>query len=255
MTMTKGKKIFLIAGGAFIALVVVLMLSLGQIIKAGVNTMGPKLAGVPVRLDHAVMNPLTGLVRIKGLLIGNPEGFKTPSAMELNDFRLKIKLSSLFTDVIVIEEILISGPQITYERGLRDSNLSRLQDVIASAPAEPAPEPAKEKPAREKGPAKKVLIENFELNGAKVNVSLTALGGRSAAVPLPTLTLQNIGGKSGGATATEAVSEILRSITRAVVDVAASAGGMVKDAGGASAEAAKEAAGSLIKGVGGLLGK
>ena len=107
--MKKVKKALLIAGAAVLLLLVLLMLSLGQIIKAGVNTMGSKLAGVPVHLDGTIVNPLTGMVRIKGLVIGNPAGFNTPSAMELNDFKLKIKISSLFSKTIVIEEILKIG--------------------------------------------------------------------------------------------------------------------------------------------------
>jgi hypothetical protein len=45
------KKALLITGAVILVLIVVLMLSLGQIIKAAVNTAGPKLAGVPVHLN------------------------------------------------------------------------------------------------------------------------------------------------------------------------------------------------------------
>ena len=133
------KKVLLIIGAVILVLIVAVMLSLGHIIKVAVNTAGPKLAGVPVHLDGATVNPLTGLVRIKGLVVGNPEGFSTPSAMELNDFKLKIKMASLFTDTIVIEQILIDAPQITYEKSLKSSNLSTLQANLASK--EPAAEP------------------------------------------------------------------------------------------------------------------
>jgi hypothetical protein len=260
------KKVLLIAGSVILILVVVLMLSLGQIIKAGVNTAGPKLTGVPVHLEKVVVNPLTGVVRIKGLVIGNPEGFTTPSAMELNDFKLNIKMSSLFSKAVVIEEILIDAPQITYEKGLKSSNLSTLQANLApEETVEPKPEAAPA-PEKKKSAAKKVIIDDFQLNGAKVNVTITALGGKKMILPLPDIHMKDIGKDSGGANPAEVISEVFGSISKAVVEAVASAGDIagdaLKGAGGAATdaakgatEAAKGAADSIKKGFGGLLGK
>jgi hypothetical protein len=266
--MKKSKKIVLIAVGVILLLVVVLMLSLGQIIKAGVNTAGPKLAKVPVRLNSVVVNPLTGMVRIKGLVVGNPEGFNTPSAMELSEFKVDLAMGSLFTDTIVIKQILIDAPQITYEKSLKSSNLSTLQENLAPKKEAAAPKteaaPA-DKPAEKKA-AKKVIIEDFQLNGAKVNVTITALGGKKMTLPLPDIKMKDIGKKSDGASPAEVISEVFDSITKAVVEAASSvgdaAGKALKDAGGAATDAAKGATDaakgavdSVKKGIGGLLGK
>lgn len=253
------KKVLLIIGAVLLVLLVALMLSLGHIIKAAVNTAGPKLAGVPVRLEKVIVNPLSGMVRIKGLVVGNPEGFNTPSAMELNDFKVKIKMSSLFSDAIVIEQILIDAPQITYEKSLKSSNLSTLQANLApKETAEPKPEAAPE-PKKEKGPAKKVIIDDFQLNGAIVNVTITALGGKKLTVPLPDIKMQNIGRDSGGTSPAEVISEVFSSITKAVGEAVASAGNIAGDAlqgaAGAAGDAAKGAADSIKKGIGGLFGK
>lgn len=264
--MKKSKKIVLIAVGVILILVVVLMLSLGQIIKTAVNTAGPKLAGVPVHLNSVVVNPLTGMVRIKGLVVGNPEGFNTPSAMELNDFKLNIKMSSLFSKAIVIEEILIDAPQITFEKSLKSSNLSTLQANLAPKnAATPKPEAAPA-PEKKKGAAKKIIIEDFQLNGAKVNVTITALGGKKMTLPLPNIHMKDIGKNSGGANPAEVISEVFDSISKAVMGAVSSAGDLAGDAlknvGGAASDAAKGAtdaakgaADSIKKGLGGLLGK
>jgi uncharacterized protein involved in outer membrane biogenesis len=272
------KKVLLITGAAILILVVVLMLSLGQIIKAGINTMGPKLAGVPVHLDGAVVNPLTGMVGIKGLVIGNPAGFSTPNAMELGDFKLKIKMSSLFSKAIVIEEILINEPQITYEQALKTSNLSALQANLTRAETEkPAPVAPEAKPEKKKGEAKKVIIDDFQFNGAKVNVTITALGGKKLTLPIPPIHMQNIGKASGGAKPVEVISEVFNAISKVVFEAVAAGGEMagkalkdvgnnaenaLKDASGTATDAAKGAtdaakgaADSIKKGFGGLLGK
>lgn len=264
--MKKGKKVLLVTGAVILILLVVLMLSLGQIIKAGVTTMGPKLAGVPIQLEKVIVNPLSGMVRIKGLVIGNPEGFNTPSAMELNDFKLNIKMSSLFSKAIVIEQILIDAPQITYEKGLKSSNLSTLQANLApKEPAAPKPE-ASPAPENKKAAAKKVIIDDFQLNGAKVNVTITALGGKKMTLPLPDIKMTGIGRDSGGTNPAEVISEVFSSISKAVVDAVASggqiAGDALKGAGSAATDAAKGAtdaakgaADSIKKGIGGLFGK
>ncbi|MEI8206508.1 MAG: AsmA family protein [Kiritimatiellales bacterium] len=257
--MKKGKKILLTTGAVILVLWIVLMLSLGQIVKAAVNTAGPKLAGVPVHVKTVIVQPFLGIVRMKGLVIGNPAGFNTPSAMELNDFKLDIKMSSLFSETIVIKEILIDAPQITYEKGLKSSNLSTLQENLAPKGAAAPKTAAAPAPEKKKGAAKKVIIEDFQLNGAKVHVTITALGGKKMTLPLPDIHMKDIGKNSGGANPAEVISEVFNSISKAVVDAVASsvdiAGKALKDVGGVATDAAKGAADSIKKGIGGLLGK
>jgi hypothetical protein len=269
------KKILSIAGVVILVLIVVVVLFLGQIIKAGIETAGPKIAGVPMSVEKVRVNPLSGKVHVKALVIGNPEGFKTESLMKLGEFNLDMSLASLFTDTILIKKILIDAPEITYEKALRSSNFSTLMDNLA--PAEEPEKPETEEPKEKKASAKKVVIEDFQLNGAKVHVTLTALGGKKMTLPLPDIQMQNIGKDTGGTNIRDVVSEVFGSIRDAVVKAVASsgdiagdalkgAGGMLKDAGGtatdtmkdvggAATDAAKGAADSLKKGLGGLLGK
>lgn len=269
------KKILAIIGIVVLVLIIVLVSFLGNIIKAGIETAGPKIAGVPMSVEKVRVNPLTGNVHVKALIIGNPEGFKTESLMELGEFNLDMSLASLFTDTILIKQILIDEPQITYEKALRSSNFSKLMDNLA--PAEKPDQKTEEQPEKEKGPSKKVIIEDFQLNGAKVHVTITALGGKKMTLPLPDIQMKDIGKGTGGTNIKEVVSEVFASIRDTVLKAVASsgefagdalkdAGGMIKDAGGAATDtvkdiggtatdAAKGAADSLKKGIGGLFGK
>lgn len=250
------KKIGLVIVGLLLLLVVLIIAFLGPIIRTAVVTAGPRIMGVPVELERVRVNPFSGTVHIRGLVIGNPEGFKTASAMELGELQVRIHMGSLFSDPVVIREILVSDPRITYEQGLRANNLSRLQDQLAEvAPEKPAD--GEVEPTKEKAPGKRVVIERFELTGARVNASLTALGGRSLTVPLPPVRLNDIGKESGGASPAEVVSRVLRSITSAVTDAVSSAAGVTGDAlrgaGGAATDAARGATDAIRSGVGGLL--
>lgn len=278
------KKILSIVGIVVLVLVVVVVLFLGQIIKAAIETAGPKVAGVTMSVEKVRVNPLGGSVRIKGLIIGNPEGFKTPSAMELGDFRVDVRMGSLFTDTIIIKEILINAPEITYEKSLKSSNLSALQKNLAPAETDEPKEEEEEvadKPKEKKAPAKKVVIEDFQLNDAKVHVTITALGGKKMTLPLPSIQMQDIGKDKGGTDIPEVISEVFGAISDAVVKAVAASGDFAGDAmkgagnmagdamkgvggaatdamgdvGGTATDAAKGASDALKKGIGGLFGK
>jgi hypothetical protein len=66
-----------------IAAVVAIGLSLNGAIKKGVETFGPQIAKVDVKLDGVKLSIFSGSGSIKGLVIGNPEGYKTPEAMSV----------------------------------------------------------------------------------------------------------------------------------------------------------------------------
>jgi len=51
---------------------------LGDIVKKGVETVGPQITRVSVKLDEVHLTLLTGSASVKGLLVGNPEGYQPP---------------------------------------------------------------------------------------------------------------------------------------------------------------------------------
>ena len=103
-----------------IALVVVVILAvlaaglfLDGAIKRGVETFGPKLTKVDIKLQSVSLSLLSGAGTIKGLVVGNPEGFKTPSAISVGEATFALKPSSLLSDKIIIKTINVQGPEIT----------------------------------------------------------------------------------------------------------------------------------------------
>ena len=67
-----------------------------------------------------------------GLHVGNPEGFKTAGLFDLGAVSVDVDNSTLLSDVIVIKEISIDGLALTYEQGLRGSNLGALIDQLSA---------------------------------------------------------------------------------------------------------------------------
>ena len=207
------KKILLACAGGLLAAAaiaaVVMYMKLGSIVKITVETLGPQMTQTEVRLKSVSLSPFSESGRIRGLFIGNPAGFKTPSAFQLHSVRMFVDINSLRADRVVVREIVVDGPEVTLEGSLSGSNLSRIQENVESfGLALP-----------------KVEIGIFKVTNGKLNLSLTALGGKSLSVPLPDIELRDIGRKSGGATAGEAAKEMFGAVTGAALKAAA---GMVK---------------------------
>jgi uncharacterized protein involved in outer membrane biogenesis len=234
-----------------VVLGVVAMFFMGAVIKTGVEKAGPSVLGVPVRLDSARFYPLRGKIALGGLLIGNPEGYKAPSAFELGNFRAEVSVGSLFTDTIVVKEIVIEGPVITFEGSLKGSNIGALMKGIEERTG--GKKPRDEKPvktAKTDKPAKKVIIDSFVFRGGKVNLSAGLMGGKAVPLPLPPITLSGIGREKGGASPAEAVTQIMGAVMRAVMGVVMQSAELLGKGAEALGGAALGSAGAVLQGAG-----
>ena len=130
-TMKKTLLKFFVAGviAAVIALVA-LFLSLNSIVKNGVTSFGPEVIKAPISLDGVSISAFSGSGEIRGLVIGNPEGFKTPNAVKLGTASLQVKPMSLLGDKIVVQSVKADGAEITFEGSLSGSNLGKIQENV-----------------------------------------------------------------------------------------------------------------------------
>ncbi len=215
------KWIFRIAGAAVVLLVVVLAViffSLNSIVKKGVETVGPQMTKVEVRLGSANLSPFSGNGQLSKLFIGNPEGYKTPAAIKLGDIKVGLQLSSLMGDTIVVEKVNIQAPEITLEGGLSGNNLSKILDNIdAASGSRPA---SKGQPPAAKS-EKRFQVKDLVISGGIVNLNLSGLGAKTVTVPLPELHLQNIGTADNGVTAAELSKQIMKPLLASVTKVGA----------------------------------
>ncbi len=202
----------------FIVAVVAIGLSLNGAIKKGVETFGPQIAKVPVKLDGVSLSLFSGSGAVKGLVVGNPEGYKTDHAMSVGLASVSVAPGSVFSDKIVVKSIRIEAPQVTFELGPGGSNLQRIQDNLgsSSAAAEPA-KPAEEKTSAESKPAKKLQVDEVIITGGKVTLGMAALGGKLVEAPLPEIRINNLGQGPEGITGAELGKEILSQINRGAI--------------------------------------
>ena len=232
--------------------IVALNLTLGKIVLKSANAAAPAALCVPVTLQDIDISLLRGMAAVKGLHVGNPEGFKTAGLFDLGAVSVDVDNSTLLSDVIVIKEIAIDGLDLTYEQGLRGSNLGALIDQL-SAGQEEKPEdqkaPPEEKAPAEEKPGKKVVIEKLSITGSRMNLSLTGAaaltGGGSIPIPLPPIVLTDLGKEKNGVTLVEAVREILEAVANVAGSAVAGAGNLLGEGASALGSGATEAGKAL----------
>ena len=83
-------KITAITAGVIIVLVMIALLFLGTIVKHSLTTIGPKVLGAPVKVGSVTVNVFSGVVDIRDLFIGNPQGYKHECALTVKTIRVDI---------------------------------------------------------------------------------------------------------------------------------------------------------------------
>jgi len=209
----------LIAIVVLVILVLVgLALFLDNAVKRGVETVGSKLTQTEVTLQGVSLSLMSGSGKIKGLVVGNPSGFKSPSAISIGTASLDLVPRSLFADKVIIKSINVQAPEITFETDLKENNLGKLQaNVEAATGGSKKPTPNSD----EKKASKKLQVDDFQITGGKVLISLNALGGQSTTVNLPDIHLQGLGAGPEGITSAELTHKVLQLILQHATEAAA----------------------------------
>jgi uncharacterized protein involved in outer membrane biogenesis len=248
----KTKKIVsVIAAGVLVLVVVatiIIAFFLDGIVKKGVETLGPKITGVSIKLDEMHIALLTGSAKVKGLVVGNPDGYKTTNAISVGLAEVGVNPLSILSGKIVVRSIHVESPEITFEGGLDGSNLGKIMDNVDAISRSGGPAPSAATPGSKPKPAKKIEVDDFLITGAKVHVSLTGLGGREMTLPLPDIHLTDLGKGTDGLTATDLTRAVLQAVTSATIKAVASSATDIGNLGGAGVD-------KLKSGLGGLFGK
>lgn len=246
------KKILWSIGIGLVVLIViaaiVVAVFLDGIVKTGVETVGPKITGVSIKLDEIHISLLTGSAKVKGLVVGNPDGYKTPNAISVGLADVGVNPLSVLSDKIVVRSIHVEAPEITFEGGLAGNNLSKIMDNVNATAQNGGP--ATTNTAAKAKPAKKIEVDDFLITGAKVHISLTGLGGKEMTLPLPDIHLTDLGKGGDGLTATDLTRAVLQAITTATVKAVANGatdiGKGAENLGGAGVNKLKQGIGSLF---------
>jgi hypothetical protein len=256
------KKKILIGIGILLVLVLIGLLAvgyfLGDIVKAGMETIGPKVTQTTLTVGSVQVGILTGSGGVKDLVLGNPDEYKAkaPNAVSVGKAAVSVAPFSVLSDKIVIKSVEVRSPEITFEGNplTKNNNLQKIMDNVSAftggATAKPVEINAPAKgPAK---PAKKLEVDDFLITGAKVHFN-------GATLPLPDIHLTNLGTGPDGITAGDLVQKVLSEVTtatlKAVVESVSNLGKGAADATKDAGKAIGNEASKIGKSLGGLFGK
>lgn len=234
-----------LAVAAVVAVVAVVVLgrNLGRVVKAGIETLGPRFTGTAVTVEAVELSPSTGEGTLRGLVVGNPAPYREPFAFRLGEASVVVDPATVMSEKVVVKSVRVVGPEVVLEGGLGESN---LQEILANLTRFADSE--KSRPAGEAGAGRKLQVDEVVLSGTRVTVRLNLPGLGSAVPPLtlPDLRLSGLGSGPEGITAGEMTRQVLGAVVKQVLPaVAARVAGLPKDLGGAAKGAVDKAAGAI----------
>ncbi|OIO70558.1 MAG: hypothetical protein COW19_06945 [Zetaproteobacteria bacterium CG12_big_fil_rev_8_21_14_0_65_55_1124] len=196
--------------------------SLDGIVKTAIETFGSQATQTQVTVAKVQIKLQDGSGSIGGLNVGNPKGFTDANIFQLGAISTKIDTSSVTKNPVVIDELIISSPQVFYEIDKSGaSNLDALKRNLAASSRPASSGSAAEKSAG--GDEVKIIIRRLVIEGGQASMRIAALSGKQQSVTLPRIELTDIGKKSGGATALEVAqllsNTMLKNVQGAVMGV------------------------------------
>jgi len=226
-----------------VALVLTLPLWIG-VVKPIAGIVVPQKTGTPFHMGELALNQYTGHFATGDIQLQNPAGFKQKMAATLGKLSVDVEVGSLFTDTIVVKEVLLTDVFVSYvSNDAGENNFAVIARNANGGKAETKPQaeqqsaaPAKQ--AEKQGgdqPAKKVIIDHLLIDKVVVQLGPVTL-------PLPKIELNGIGRKSKGVTIGELYDEISASIVKALT----AAGANINELAGALGKMGVENANKLL---------
>ena len=181
--------ILAVAGGVYYVVA-----NLDSIVKTNIEKYGSETTQTAVKVDNVLIRLTEGSAAINGLTIANPAGFSLPYAFSLGQIATDIDIDKTTKEVIAIELINISAPQVFYEINAdRVGSLNVLKDNLgtgSSTPSSPSELPSDTTQSQQI----QIQIGRLLLEDAKLHAKVAPLDNKTYNLPLPTLELTNLSG-------------------------------------------------------------
>jgi len=201
--------VLLLAGGAWW-----LHGNLDSIVKRAIAHYGSQMTQARVAVDAVEIRSADGSGVIRGLVVGNPAGFRTAHALKVGVIDVAVDMRTLADPVIVVKRIVIEAPDVIYEKGDTLTNFEAIQQNIARALGTSAG-------GGTAGPGgaapRKLIVDELVIRNAKAQAAAPGLGGRTVSTTLPDITLRNVGRAQGGVTPAQLGDIVARALSQRLV--------------------------------------
>lgn len=201
----KAVKITSIVIASIVLILAASPLWLGSVSKIVAESVVPDITGTDFDIDALSVNLYSGQVSAEGIVLKNPKGFKDADAVRVGKVDVKISMSSIKTNVIVVESVLVKDLFVSYVSSNGTNNFDYISSYASKSEDSEQDEKTQVSEAQDEG--KKVVIDLVKLEGAKVKLGVVPL-------PVPNLELKDIGKESNGVILSEVLVTILDALIK-----------------------------------------
>ncbi len=198
-----------------VAAVAIVYFSVNSIVRSAVQRQASASLNVPTTLGGVKLAIFGGSLDLNDLEVGSPSGYSAPHLFTLDGASVAVHYGDLTSTPIRISKIVITNPTVFVEQNNLKLNLQALMSQMPATPTDSNGQPI---------PAKKLIIDDLEINNAKVSF-LPGLPGLSAQtdIPVPSLSMKNIG-NADGAQNGAAIKDVIMQVATALTSKAGQSG-------------------------------
>lgn len=184
--------------------------SLDAMVQRAIGHYGSQMTGARVSVDSVELRSTDGRGVIRGLVVRNPAGFRSPHALKVGVIDVAVDVRTLADPVVVIKRIAIQSPDVIYEKGETQTNFEAIQNHIAQ---ELGP-PADSGKAQSGTPPRRLIVEELVIRDARAQATAAGLAGQTIATTLPDIALRHVGRAQGGVTPAQLGQIVTRALSQ-----------------------------------------
>ena len=254
--MKRAYKILIAVGICLAVAVVVFLLSLDSIVKAGIEKGGSIALGTETTVASAHIGLGDGSAEINNLVIANPSDFAEGNLLELGRVKVGLRVGSLMSDTVEVSEITVEKPVLRLVQSGMKTNLKVVLDNASGGSESTTKESAKDT-----GGGKKFAIAKISITGAELEYRIG--NGPPVRVPLPDIVMEDVSNKDGSPLLlADVFAKVLGAMGKSAVsnvkDLPGDLAGALKGVGATAVTGVKnsvEGVGDAVKGIGSLFKK
>jgi len=200
---------------SFLILIVIslgyIYLQLNFILKNAVENHGSEVLNAKVTLDDVRVNLLKEQIQFVNLKIQNPEGYDSPNLLEANETTIHLNLLSLFTNKVIIRDVIFNNPHLYLDLKGRDNNfIYIINSAKSSAKEEKIMDLQSPKSNLQKKDKREFLIQHFLMLNTKLHVKTAGI--IEASTDIKEIHLKDIGKEEDGTTIDQIISQVLEAV-------------------------------------------
>ncbi|OPZ79441.1 MAG: AsmA family protein [Alphaproteobacteria bacterium ADurb.Bin438] len=185
------KKALIFLFTTLIAVILVGYFAINSIATSVIKKQVSAITQSKVEIEDFDLDIFNGKLLIKGFVIENLKGYKSPNLLSLGTLSVSLDPKTVFENTIIVKEVLIDKVSIALETNKKgQSNIEIVEKNAKIAENEAGEKQEVAEISDDSKPAKKVIIEKLVFSNSEI---ITNLGPELITIPLPNLTLKDIG--------------------------------------------------------------